>query len=69
MLFRGIALTSYKLISNENSDQSFGQLVKKQINRRCPVIIFSDVFTADDAIDALVHGDIVAIGRAALQDT
>ncbi|GAB3796586.1 NADH-dependent flavin oxidoreductase [Virgibacillus kimchii] len=47
-------------------NKSYGKLVKEQINGRCPVIIVSNIFTADDALDALNHGDITAVGRAAL---
>lgn len=46
--------------------ESFGQLVKKQANGRCAVLIISNVFSAADAAKALAHGDIVAIGREAL---
>lgn len=52
----------------EGSDQSYGQLAKAQIKDRCPLIIVSNIFTADDALDALNHGDIVALGRAALME-
>lgn len=50
----------------EGSNKSFGQIVKEQINGRCPVLIVSNIFTADDALDALQHGDIAVLGRAAL---
>lgn len=50
------------------ADESYGQLVKKQVNGRCPVMIVSSIFTADDAVDALNHGDIVAIGRSAIME-
>lgn len=50
----------------EGSDKSYGNLVKEQINGRCPVLIVSNIFTADDAAAALNHGDIAALGRAAL---
>lgn len=53
-------------VGPEGSDKSYGELVKEVVNNRCPVIIVSNVFTADDALEALNHGDIVAIGRAAL---
>lgn len=57
--------TGYK-DAPQGSDKSYGELVKEKINGRCPVIIVSGVFTADDALNALHHGDIIAIGRAAL---
>lgn len=50
----------------EGHDKSYGKLIKEQVNGRCPVIIVSNVFSADDALDALNHGDIVALGRLAL---
>ncbi len=50
----------------EGSEKSFGKLVKEQAAGRCPVIIVSNIFTADDALDALNHGDMVALARAAL---
>lgn len=52
----------------EGSDESYGQLVKKTVNGRCPVIIVSSIFTVEDAVDALNHGDIVAIGRSAIME-
>jgi 2,4-dienoyl-CoA reductase-like NADH-dependent reductase (Old Yellow Enzyme family) len=45
---------------------SYGQIVRTVVAGRCPVMIVSDVFTECDAVRALEHGDIVAIGRAAL---
>lgn len=48
------------------SQRSYGQIVRDLVAQRCPVIIVSDVFTERDAESALQHGDIVAIGRAAL---
>jgi 2,4-dienoyl-CoA reductase-like NADH-dependent reductase (Old Yellow Enzyme family) len=51
------------------SDKSYGQQIKEVINNRYPIIIGSNVFTADDALDALNHGDIVALARAALIET
>jgi 2,4-dienoyl-CoA reductase-like NADH-dependent reductase (Old Yellow Enzyme family) len=50
----------------EGMQQSYGQQIKVVVNERCPVMIVSTVFTAEDALDALNHGDIVAIGRAAI---
>ncbi|HEY0259480.1 MAG TPA: hypothetical protein VGC18_06460 [Lacisediminihabitans sp.] len=46
-------------------DASYGRLARKAVAGRCPVVIVSNVFTADDAVTALDHGDIVAIGREA----
>src|SRR5690625_5020473 len=48
------------------SKQSYGEIVKQQVDGRCPVIMVSNITTADHAIDALKHGDIAALGRAAL---
>jgi 2,4-dienoyl-CoA reductase-like NADH-dependent reductase (Old Yellow Enzyme family) len=48
------------------TDRSYGQVVQDTVAGRCPVVIVSDVFTEQDAERALAHGDIVAIGRAAL---
>lgn len=48
------------------SAQSYGRLAQDAVAGRCPVVIVSDVTTADDAARALEHGDLVAIGRAAL---
>ncbi|WP_213993059.1 NADH-dependent flavin oxidoreductase [Sodalis sp. dw_96] len=50
----------------QGSTESFGQLVRKQVNGRAAVIIISNIFSAIDAANALDHGDIVAIGREAL---
>ena len=52
----------------EGSDKSYGELVTEVVNGRCPVMIVSSVFTAEDAVNALKHGDIVALGRAALME-
>jgi 2,4-dienoyl-CoA reductase-like NADH-dependent reductase (Old Yellow Enzyme family) len=49
-----------------DSKKSYGEIVKQQVDGRCPVIIVSNVSTADHALDALNHGDIAAIGRGAL---
>jgi len=49
-----------------NSTQSFGQIFKELINKRAAVIIVSNIFSEEDANDALNHGDLVAIGRASL---
>lgn len=50
----------------EGYEKSYGELMKEVVNNRCPVIIVSNIFTADEALKALTHGDLVAIGRAAL---
>lgn len=50
----------------EGSGKSYGEMVKEVVKGRCPVMNVSNVFTADDAVAALNHGDIIAIGRAAL---
>ena len=50
----------------EGADRSYGRLVQDAAAGRCPVVIVSEVATADDAARALEHGDLVAIGRAAL---
>lgn len=57
--------TGYRTGPN-NSTKSYGDLVKEVVNDRCPIIIVSNIFTVEDALDALNYGDIVAIGRAAL---
>jgi len=46
--------------------RSYGRLAQDAVDGRCPVVIVSEVWTADDAGRALEHGDLVAIGRAAL---
>lgn len=46
--------------------RSYGQITRDVVAGRCPVIIVSDVFTPHDAERALEHGDLVAVGRAAL---
>lgn len=50
----------------EGSDASYGRLAREAVAGRCPVMIVSEVFTGHDAIRAREHGDLVAIGRAAL---
>lgn len=45
---------------------SYGQIAMGAVAGRCPIVIVSDVFTQEDAEDALNHGDIVAMGREAL---
>jgi len=50
----------------KESNKSYGEIVKQQVDGRCPVIIVSNISTADHALDALNHGDITAIGREAL---
>lgn len=47
-------------------DKSYGQLVKETVGDRTTTIIVSNISSADDALDALNHGDIAAIGREAL---
>jgi NADH:flavin oxidoreductases, Old Yellow Enzyme family len=61
-----ISLFSGFSIVPKGHEDSFGQIAMKVSGGRCPIVIVSDVFTEHDAIDALRHGDIVAIGRAAL---
>lgn len=48
------------------SQESLNQRVHKRLAGRAPLIVVSDVHTADDVTAALDHGDIVAIGRSAL---
>lgn len=48
------------------STRSYGQIVRDTVAGRCPVVIVSEVATQDDAERALAHGDLVALGRAAL---
>lgn len=50
----------------EGSERSHGQILRDVVAGRCPLIIVSEVFTQHDAVRALEHGDLVAIGRAAL---
>lgn len=50
----------------KGSKKSFGQIIKKQVKGRAAVIIVSNIFSEEDANDALNHGDLVAIGRASL---
>lgn len=50
----------------EGATHSFGNIVREKVQNRCPVIIVSNVTDAADALHALEHGDLVAIGRAAL---
>lgn len=57
--------TSYDAGPSEEH-RSYGQIVREVAAERCAVVIVSDVFTEYDAVRALDHGDIVAIGRAAL---
>lgn len=45
---------------------SAGRLARQAVAGRCPVVVVSDVATQHDAVEALAHGDLVAIGRAAL---
>lgn len=61
-----ISLSTGYSTSPEGSKYSYGEIIKDQVKGRCPVIIVSNIFSADDALDALNHGDIVALGRAAL---
>lgn len=49
-----------------DENRSFGQRIRERLAGRAPVIVVNDVFTADDVAAALHHGDLVAIGRAAL---
>lgn len=50
----------------QNSEKSYGVLVKEKVNGRLPVVNVASVFTVDDAVEALQHADIVAIAREAL---
>lgn len=61
-LFSGFASTP------EGSEASYGQVIRDRIAGRCPVIIVSDVLSEQAAVDALEHGDLVAVGRAALME-
>ncbi|MDF7638199.1 NADH-dependent oxidoreductase [Lactobacillus sp. ESL0791] len=67
----GIDYIHYSLFSKydvgpEGSSQSYGQMLKEAVGDRVTTIISSGVHTADDALDALNHGDIIAIGRESL---
>ncbi|WEV39602.1 NADH-dependent oxidoreductase [Lactobacillus sp. ESL0681] len=67
----GIDYVHYSLFTKYNagpkdSNQSYGQLLKQTIGDRATTIISSGVHTADDALDALNHGDIIAIGRESI---
>lgn len=50
----------------EGQTQSYGQAVKEVVGDRSAVMIVSNVFSAAAALDALNHGDIVAIGRGTM---
>lgn len=61
----------YSLFSKYNAkpqgyEQSYGQILKNNIGDKATTIVSSGVHTADDALDALNHGDIIAIGRESL---
>lgn len=69
----GIDYIHYSLFSKfddgpKNCSQSYGQILKTSVGDRVATIISSGVHTAADAISALDHGDIVAIGRESLVD-
>lgn len=48
------------------SEIPYGQAVNELVGKRTAVVIVSQVTTADDALDALNYGDIVALGRSAM---
>jgi len=50
----------------EHAEKSYAEIISEKVNGRMPVMTVSGVFNADDALDALNYGDIIAIGRAAL---
>jgi 2,4-dienoyl-CoA reductase-like NADH-dependent reductase (Old Yellow Enzyme family) len=50
----------------EGSGRSHGQILRDAVAGRCPVVIVSEVTSQDGALRALEHGDLVAVGRAAL---
>jgi 2,4-dienoyl-CoA reductase-like NADH-dependent reductase (Old Yellow Enzyme family) len=50
----------------ENAERSYAEIISEKVNGRMPVMTVSGVFNADDALDALNYGDIIAIGREAL---
>ncbi len=50
------------------ADRSYAQTLRDVVAGRCPLVVVSDVLTARDAERALAHGDLVAIGRAALTE-
>ncbi|MFH5824567.1 hypothetical protein [Georgenia sp. AZ-5] len=67
----GVDYVHFSLFTGYNarpagSGKSYGQIAREAVAGRCPVVIVSDVFTAEDAESALAHGDLVAVGRAAL---
>lgn len=49
-------------------DRSYGELIRERVAGRCPVAIVSGIHDQASAEDALQHGDLVAVGRAALID-
>lgn len=67
----GVDYIHYSLFSKYNAkpqgfEQSYGQILKNNIGNKTATVISSGVHTADDALDALNHGDIIAIGRESL---
>lgn len=52
--------------AGKGSEASYGQVIRQRLAGRCPLVIVSNVLSEQAAIDALEHGDLVAIGRAAL---
>lgn len=50
------------------TDIPIGQAIQKTVGDRAAVMIIAGIFSADDALDALSYGDLVAIGRSALID-
>ncbi|AQS53584.1 putative oxidoreductase [Jeotgalibaca dankookensis] len=50
------------------TNMPIGKTIKETVGDRAAVMIIAGIFSADDALDALNHGDLVAIGRSALID-
>ncbi|MBP1041617.1 NADH-dependent oxidoreductase [Vagococcus sp. BWB3-3] len=49
-----------------HSTKPYGQAVKELVGNRAAVVIVSQITTAQEALDALNYGDLVALGRSAL---
>lgn len=47
-------------------DKTFAELTKEVVGNRAAVVIVSNIFSADDALEALKIADIAAIGRESL---
>lgn len=50
------------------TDQAVAAVVKEKLQGKIPLVISGTIRSADDALDALNYGDIVAMGVAALSD-